>query len=681
MTDSTIPDGIPSSEPGGLAGWRRLTMTVKIGLPFLLLALTAGTVLVVSSILTSRLIAISKATEQAGTERMRLYKLASMLADPPLGQERREAIRRELADFEQVLEGLRSGPAEQGAIDAVNSRLSAQLQELRDRWLMHLRPAIESAVETERPDGAQQALREADDFTAGWDRFVQSMEQEAAGRLRWLHFWLMGSSIFLVCLVAGSLFFLKRTIPGPLKTLTAQPGIPVGSQNELDRSTRMKEQMAETIQRHIGARNNLLATGQEIAMLGPGEVGDLLRRIADRAAESLKVDLSLLMVHHPTRDCWMVEAASGAGFDQSRHQILPFKETPFANQALDSRKPVVVPDALSYTDGPLRVRDEFGAKSYVAVPLPGPGECLGVLMLLSVAEQRTFTEWDIRTAQQFASYASVAMQHARQSQALESESHRLQLQLRGMEQKLAELMHEVKAPAGRVAEFAAWLERDYGRLLDAKGVQYLSWIKNEGKDLAALAAGTLDVSRMDQQSAPLEHVDVASVIREIVTVLNHEGRARSVRVHIAPDLPLLHCRRIHVKQVFENLIENAVKYMGHPAELLVQIGWVKDHRGVEIFVRDNGMGIDPAMSDRIFLPFVRLGTDQVPGAGIGLSIVKTVVEQYQGSVRVEPSPGGGSTFYLRLPVSVKPPAQASPPPARPTEGIMRSFVGTEESPV
>jgi signal transduction histidine kinase len=71
-------------------------------------------------------------------------------------------------------------------------------------------------------------------------------------------------------------------------------------------------------------------------------------------------------------------------------------------------------------------------------------------------------------------------------------------------------------------------------------------------------------------------------------------------------------------------------------------------------VRDNGVGIDPTMLERIFLPFVRLGVEDVAGSGIGLSIVKTVVEQYDGSVEVDSSPGQGSTFYVQLPVVSNP---------------------------
>ena len=179
---------------------------------------------------------------------------------------------------------------------------------------------------------------------------------------------------------------------------------------------------------------------------------------------------------------------------------------------------------------------------------------------------------------------------------------------------------------------------------------------------------------------------MGSVISEILALLKQDGSNRGIRVTIPPDLPKLLCRRIHVKQIFENLVGNAMKYMGRQSRPQVEIGWMNNEQGIHLFVRDNGVGIDPSMLDRIFLPFVRLGTEEVAGSGIGLSIVKTVVEQYKGSVRVESSPGAGSTFSVWLPVLSQssehmPSAQAvgCESGREPTADRRGMFVGSEES--
>ena len=647
--------------------WQRGSTSIlfKVGLAVGGLSLAFGLLLLVTSHLTRQLNGMSKAVEQAGAERMRVYKMGSLLLrlSHPITASQEDSIRTEIAQFERVFEGLRFGTRQHGAISHLSSDLSARMDGLHRRWSTELRPALERTLGSGGDDATrrqEEYLAGADAFAIDMDALVQRVEQELSGRLQTLYQLQVAFFLTSLCFTAAALLFLHRAIRGPLTRLTEgaehmaagelDTKIQVHTRDELGQLARTFERMAETIQTHIEEMKALHATGEEIGMLEPGGLEGVLRRIADRATESLQADLAVVMVRHLTMDCWVVEAASGTAFDRIREQIMLFEETPFSNQAFETKRPVVVTDLSEYVDRPVRFRDQFGAKSYMAVPMVGPHECHGVLVLLNQKRVRTFTEWDIQLAQQFASYAAVTMENARLFEAVESESHTLRAKLQAIERNVAELMHEVKAPAGRVAEFASWIERDYADRLDRKGMQYLTWIKNEGKDLAALAGRTLDLARITHEPSPMESVDVDSVVREVLALLEQERVKRRIRVSIAPDLPRLGCRRIHVKQVFDNLISNAMKYMGDQPEPHVEIGTRDSQRGVLFYVRDNGIGIDPAMFDRIFLPFQRVAAEDVPGSGIGLSIVKTVVEQYEGEVSVESAPGAGATFYIRLPV-------------------------------
>lgn len=647
--------------------WQRGTTSifVKIGLKVGVLSVAFGLLLLITSHYTRQLIGASKAIEQAGAERMRVYKLASLVQRLPGSNAGKEAeiIRAEIVQLERVLEGLRFGTLEHGAVADISPKLSTQMQKVQDRWSIQLRPALERALESTGENltkQQQEYLILADEFVTDVDDVVQSMEQESASRLQSLYSLQIGFLVLSLGLAGTALWFLYRLIREPLKRLTEgaehmaagelHTRIQVYTKDELGQLARVFDRMAETTQGHIAEMKALHATGEDIGMLEPGGLDGVLRRIADRAAESLEADLALVMVRHPTMECWLVAAASGTAFDRIRDQIILVEETPFSNQAFETKRPVVVENLSEYPDRPLRFRDQFGAKSYMAVPLVGPHECRGVLVLLSLTHVQRFTEWDIQLAQQFASYAAVTMENARLFEAVEFESHTLRARLQAVERNVAEMIHEVKAPAGRVAEFASWIEKDYGKHLDGKGLQYLAWIKNEGKDLAALAERTLDLARIKYEPSPLESVDVNSVICEILALLEKDCLKNRVRVTIEPDLPRLGCRRIHVKQVFDNLISNAMKYMGDQADPHVEIGTTGSRRGALLYVRDNGMGIDASMFDRMFLPFSRLVGEEIPGSGIGLSIVKTVVEQYEGEVTVESTVGSGSTFFVRLPV-------------------------------
>jgi signal transduction histidine kinase/HAMP domain-containing protein len=644
----------------------RSSLITQIGATFFLVFVMYSLFLGISSYMTAQLIGVSTAIDQAGTERMRIYRLASLLLQLSGSQQPnglRELIQQETSRWERVLEGLRHGTPDHAPVGEIEPSVLSQLQGLQDRWDMQLRPSIESATRAsgERLEVAQREyLRHADEFVEALSVMVRTLEQSAAARTKTLYGLQILFLILSAGLLGGALLLFLRTIRRPLNELTRgaerlaagelNATIAVQASDELGRLARTFEQMAHRIAQGVEELEALHATGQEISTLGPGGLEQVLRRIVDRAADLVHVDMAVIMVRHSVLECWVVEAASGQAFDAIRKQILLTEETPFSNEAYETKQPVVVSDSSAYLDHPVHFRDEFGAQSYLAVPLLGPHDCIGVLTLLSTTKHRTFSEWDIRLAQQFAAYAAVTIENARLFDAVQSESHLLRAKLHAVERNVAELTHEVKAPAGRVAEFASWIEADYGSRLDAKGLRYLDWIKKEGRDLAQLAERTLDLARITAAPSPLESVDTQVVVKEVLDLLAPQARDARITFLIAEDLPILACRRIHLKQVLENLISNAIKYMGAQPAPRVEVGWEPSAHGAVLYVGDNGIGIDPAMTDRIFDPFQRLCTPDIPGAGIGLSIVKTVVEQYDGAIWVDSKPGEGSRFYFRLPI-------------------------------
>ena len=651
----------------GLFQQGSVSIFTKIGAIFVALSVTYTVFLLITSSMTGHLLGMSSAIGQAGTERMRIYTLASMLQQMPAvpTDSERKLVQMEILQWERVLKGLRFGTEDHASLAAMEPRLAQPLQEVQDRWSLQLRPALEQAIGSsgsEAGHGRREYLQHADAFVTSLDQMIRAFEQEAAGRLRTVHtlqILFLGMSVILMI---PAMLLLHRVVRVPLQHLIAgaerlaagkfDTTISISARDELGQLARTYERMAGTIRHNIEEMNALHATGQEIRTLASGSNGleQVLRQIVDRAADSLAVDLTIIMVRHVTMECWIVEAASGTELDRIRQQSLLVNETPLFNQAYETKKPVVAADLSAYPNKPMRLRDDFGAQSYLAVPLLGPHACLGVLVSVSTKNKRTFTEWDIQLAQQFASYAAVAMENARLFDTVESESRVLQEKLHAVEKNVRELTHEVKAPAGRVAEFASWIQQDYGHLLDEKGMQYLGWIMKEGMDLAQLAERTLDLARIKYQPTPLESVDVGAVVQEVLALMEKDYLPKGIRISIASSLPRLACRRIHVKQIFENLISNAIKFIGNQPTPMIEIGVEKGDQGTLLFVRDNGAGIETGMAERIFLPFQRVAPETIPGSGIGLSIVRAVVEQYGGAVSVQSTPGVGSTFYVRLPV-------------------------------
>ncbi|MEO6877815.1 MAG: ATP-binding protein, partial [Gemmatimonadaceae bacterium] len=147
-----------------------------------------------------------------------------------------------------------------------------------------------------------------------------------------------------------------------------------------------------------------------------------------------------------------------------------------------------------------------------------------------------------------------------------------------------------------------------------------------------------------------ETVDTGTLVREIVELL---APAPEVTVTIAPEMPVVEAERVPLQQVFMNLVGNAIKYAGAVrADVEVRVGWAAVNDGYEFTIADNGDGISPEYHDRIWGMFQTLqARDKVEGTGIGLSVVKKIVETRGGSVWVKSEAGAGATFHFTWPIA------------------------------
>ncbi len=471
----------------------------------------------------------------------------------------------------------------------------------------------------------------------------------------------------LVGVVIGILFFwwlgsrlLARTITEPLALLTAsaqqfgkgQPvtSIPVRSTDELGHLARTMEEMQGRIARHIGQMAAFQAIGQDISTIGPDGLEGVLKRIAERAGEVLGVDLCLVLLWDEASGCWNVGAASGHWHDLLYRSVLIREETPISYKTLTSGAPQVVEDLEAEPDAVLQIRDRLGGKSLLAVPFLGPKGAFGVLAFAPTREKRSFTDWDVRLAQQFADQAAIAILNARLYEAAQQRGAGLQNRLEELERYAVNMAHDLKGPARRMAELASLLHMDYKGQFDERSDRYLGWIRETGQQLMARIEEVLRLARLGTVRETIEPVDPAEVVREVIRGCTSQIERLGAQVRVADWFPKLACNRVHLFQVKDNLVRNALKFAadGRPPE--VEIGVVKRANETVLFVRDNGIGIPSTDFERIFEPFERLSHKDVQGTGIGLAIVKKIIELYQGRVWVESKPGEGTTFFFTLPL-------------------------------
>ncbi len=212
--------------------------------------------------------------------------------------------------------------------------------------------------------------------------------------------------------------------------------------------------------------------------------------------------------------------------------------------------------------------------------------------------------------------------------------------------------HDLKSPVFTIAGYLGMLEGDAVRGNTARIKEDIAEISRAVETMARLLDDLLELSRIGRTANPSQEVAVEELAREAAKLVAGQIARRSAQVEILPDLPVVFGDRARLLEVLQNLIDNAVKFMGDQPQPRIEIGVKQDHdRGEETvcYVRDNGMGIDPRDYDRVFRLFEQLDP-RIEGTGVGLALVKRIVEVHGGRTWVESEGHGrGCTFWFALP--------------------------------
>ena len=209
--------------------------------------------------------------------------------------------------------------------------------------------------------------------------------------------------------------------------------------------------------------------------------------------------------------------------------------------------------------------------------------------------------------------------------------------------------HDLKGPLITIRGFLGQLRRDAAES-DPERVEHdIQRIGNAAARMQELLEDLLDLSRIGRIVNPPTEVALGELAREAVGLLAGKIEQEGVRVEIASDLPAVFGDRTRVLEVLQNLIENAVKFTGDRPDPRVEVGARRESGETVCYVRDNGAGIDPRYHEKVFDLFGQLDPDS-EGTGVGLAIVKRIVELHEGRVWVESDgEGRGSTFCFTLP--------------------------------
>jgi signal transduction histidine kinase/CHASE3 domain sensor protein len=431
-------------------------------------------------------------------------------------------------------------------------------------------------------------------------------------------------------------------------TFQSPEPIAVSSADEIGRLARAYEEMAGQVYRHIRELETLNAVGSEINSIRPDGLDGALHRITNRAAELIGADVCLVMLRNEKMGCWVVEAASGEWNDRLYKSVMLWEEFPVSVQAFESRGPAIG-ENLRSDQRPELVRRNLIGESMLSVPLLSQGAPFGVLVLL---QERVVPRdsWNVRLARGFADEAAMAITNARLYERVKEEGKGLQARLKQLEQLAETLAHDLRSPGERMGEFASLLIGEYGGRLDERAVRWLRFIEENGRLLRERVEDILAVARIGGRTVTVEAVDPALAVQDILKARAGELERRGAQVRVDGVPLMVACHRAYFHQAVDNLISNAIKFSAGRPDSLIEIIWKQEGERVQFSVSDNGIGIPESERRRVFEPFVRLNPTATPGSGIGLAIVRRIVELYGGEVWIESNAPGGCTVSFTLPV-------------------------------
>lgn len=292
--------------------------------------------------------------------------------------------------------------------------------------------------------------------------------------------------------------------------------------------------------------------------------------------------------------------------------------------------------------------------SSFSVPIMTDEEVIGVITLESSEKEYAFSEIDTRPILTIASNLAVAIEKTRFQELLKKELGIQEKLIRELELKNEELerftytaSHDLKSPLITIRGFLGYLEADARKGNFERLNLDIQRISDATDKMHRLLSELLDLSKVGRVTNEKKDIQFDSIVAEALRRVEGQVRATQAKVRVGSGFPIVHVDTERIVEVLQNLIDNAIKFSDEQKQPDVEVNYyLKD--GLPVFyVRDNGIGIRKEFQDRVFGLFDKLDPDS-EGTGIGLALVKRIIEVHGGRIWVESQEGTGATFYFTL---------------------------------
>lgn len=291
---------------------------------------------------------------------------------------------------------------------------------------------------------------------------------------------------------------------------------------------------------------------------------------------------------------------------------------------------------------------QFNIKAKLVVPILLKEQLWGLLITHQCARPRQWSTFEVDLLQQLADQISIALA---QSQLLEEETRRREELARSnaeLQQFAYVASHDLQEPLRMITSYLQLLERRYKNKLDASADEFINYTVEGAIRMKMLIDDLLRYSRVGTHGKPFKPIDCAAMVERAIANLQMAINETGATITY-PDLPTVMGDATQLTQLFQNLLSNAIKFRS-AAPPTIHIAAERQTDQWLFSVQDNGIGIEPQYTERIFIIFQRLHLrTEYPGTGIGLAICQKIVERHSGRIWVESEPEQGATFYFTIP--------------------------------
>ena len=271
-------------------------------------------------------------------------------------------------------------------------------------------------------------------------------------------------------------------------------------------------------------------------------------------------------------------------------------------------------------------------ESVISLTKDSAGNPAGVVAVVRDITDRVRTELDIK----------------RLNEELSMRAQELEFTNRELESFSYSVTHDLRGPLHAMIGLGEVLIEDYGQQLDKDGYRLTMQIIDSGKKMLLLIDDILSLSKVSSQELHIEEIDISEIVQKAVAELRRKEPRRHIEVRIHPVGKIYADYRM-VLIVMNNLIGNSWKYTQKTENAQIEFGSIEKKGELIYYVRDNGAGFDMKYAYNLFVPFKRLHADkEFAGTGIGLSIVKRIIDRHGGRIWAEGEPGKGSAFYFTV---------------------------------